>query len=178
MCVIVLLAVLYGAWDILFVNETANTIATTSLLISVTALFITTYITIENSVELRNTNKKKLLSDYCNRFSSDPIVQKVARWLWDITDMNFDEIKVYPKKSKDDKGNHIEEPNSFEKGRFLVFLTELNIQTKNKQLEKEDVRKIFSLYALLFNKAQKNDNVTIYSLWKDCDYSELLPDSM
>ncbi len=177
-----LLAFLFGSlcatWYNLFANETTNSIAATSLFVSITTLFMTTYVMVENAVELRNTNKKKLLSDYSNRFSCDPAIQKVVRWLFAITDIDSNEIKVYTKRSKDNKGNPIEEPASFEKERFLVFLTELNIQIREKQLEKDDVRKLFSLYALLFNKTQESDNTIIYSLRKGSDYSELLPDSM
>lgn len=171
-----MLGVLYGAWESLLANKTANYISAISLLVSITALIFANYIKVENAVELRNTNKKRLLNDYCSRFSSDPTIQKVVRWLFAITELDSDDIKVYPKKRKDYNGNPIESPTSFEKERFLVFLTELNIQTKNKQLEIEDVRTIFSLYAQLFNKVQKNDNAFIFSLRKDCDYSELLPD--
>lgn len=177
-----LLAFLFGSlcatWYNLFANETTNFIAATSLFVSMTTLFVTTYVMIENAIELRNTNKKKLLSDYSNRFSCDSSVQKVVRWLFAITDLDSNEIKVYPKRSKDDKGNPIEKPTSFEKERFLVFLTELNIQIRENQLEKEDVKKIFSPYVLLFNKAQESDNTIIFSLRKDSDYSELLPDSL
>ena len=177
---IVLLFFLYGVlcatWRDLWANETANTLTAFSLFISLTALFISNYFIIENARELRSNNKKKLFSDYCARFSSNCNLCKVAEWLLTLAefDSNGNLIDVYPKRLKDNKGRPISEPSSFEKQIFVDFLVELNIQIKNKQLEKEDIGKYFSPYVLLFKEILQADNNKTYYIRSLDDLSELL----
>ena len=128
----ILLGILCATWRELFHNETAVNIAVASFIISVISLFCTLYFTIENALELRGYNRKKLFSDYCARFSNDPNIKKVAEWLF--------------------TGNIVKEPAPFEKERFWEFLVEINIQIKDKQIVREDAMKVFSIYANMFDK--------------------------
>lgn len=174
--VICLLGVLCAMWPDLWKNETANTMTAFSLFISIIALFISNYFIVEKAIESRTNNKKRLFSDYCARFSSNQNLCKVAEWLLTIAEFDSNGIlnNVYPNRMKNDKGRAITEPTFFEQKCFLDFLIELNLQIKNMQLEKEDVRTIFSPYALIFNKVLKAKNMKIYYMRSLADLSELL----
>ena len=174
-CFACLLGVLCASWLNIWTNESSHTIASISLFVSIIALFLTCYFTIENSIEIRSYNKKSLFSNYCARFSNDKDVIKVAEWLLIITEFDSDGNikKVYPKKTKEDKGIVITKPTCFEKQRFLDFLTEMNIMIKSNLLDKEIVRDYFSLYALIFREVQKSDPPLCYKQ-HNTDFSELL----
>lgn len=122
-------------------------------------LGVSNYFIVENAIELRSNNKKKLFSDYCARFSSNHNLCKVAEWLLTIAefDSNGNLIDVYPKRLKDNKGKHVTEPSTFEKQFFVDFFVELDIQIKNKQLEREDVINYFSSYVSIFQMVQHKD---------------------
>lgn len=172
--IIFLIGILCAIWYKLWLNETDKSLMAASLFISFIALFISSYITIENAIELRSYNKRKLFSDYCVRFSNDQNIKKVAEWLLAIAefDSNGNILNVYPKRLKDDKGRTIIEPTYFEKERFFNFLKELNIQIKNRQLEKEDVNNLFSIYASLFYKVKLADDKTIYYMQSNADLAD------
>lgn len=177
LCVVVcLLGVMCALWPDLWKNETTNSMTSFSLLISILALFISNYFIVENAIESRTNNKKNLFSEYCTRFSSNQNISKVAEWLLAISEFDTEGIliNVYPKRLNDDKGRTIVEPTFFEMNCFGDFLIELNIQTKNKQLEKEDVRKYFSPYALIFDKVIQSENKQIYYMRNLSDLSEML----
>ena len=163
-------------WPDLWKNETANTLTAFSLFISIIALFISNYFIVEKAIESRTNNKKRLFSDYCARFSSNQNLCKVAEWLLTIAeyDSNGILINVYPNRVKNDKVRTVKEPSYFEQKCFLDFLIELNIQIKSKQLEKEDVRKIFSPYAFVLKEILQAENMEIYYMLNLADLSELL----
>lgn len=167
------LGVFYASLPHIVANVGEKTISATSLAISITAVSMTTYFTVETALELRNYNKKKLFSDYCARFSTDTTIFKVAEWLLAIAelDSNDDNIWVYSKNVRDNK---VVEPTRFEKERFYMFLTELNIQIENGQIERDDARKVFSLYAHLFNNVRKTHTNTLYYEIENNDFAELL----
>jgi len=177
LCVIMLLlGVICAMGNDLWINETANTLMGCSLLISIIALFISNYFIVENAIESRTNSKKKLFSEYCARFSSNYNICIVAEWLMAIAefDSNGVLINVYSKRLNDDKGRTISEPTFFQKKCFGDFLIELNIQIKNKQLEKEDVSKLFSPYALIFNKVIQVENNKVCYMWNLSDFPEIL----
>lgn len=177
LCVVMcLFGVMCAVWPDLWKNETANTLTAFSLFISIIALFISNYFIVEKAIESRTNNKKRLFSDYCVRFSSNQNLCKVAEWLLTIAeyDSNGILINVYPNRVKNDKGRVITEPTYFEMNSFLDFLIELNIQIKKKQLDKEDVIKYFSPYALIFNKVIQSENKKFCYMRKFADYSEIL----
>ena len=169
-----LFGVMCAAWPDLWKNETANTLTAFSLFISIIALFISNYFIVEKAIESRTNNKKRLFSDYCARFSSNQNLCIVAEWLLTISEIGNGVIKVYPNRMKNCKSRAITEPTYFEQKCFLNFLIELNIQIKNKQLEKEDVRKIFSLYALIFKEVLLAENMEKFYMLNLSDLSELL----
>lgn len=171
-----LLGVMCAMWRDLCINETNNTLIGASLFVSIIALFMSNYFIVENAIRLRAYNKKKLLSEYCARFSSSYNYCKVAEWLLAIAefDSNGNLIDVHPKRHKDYKGRNITEPTNLERKLFFDYLIELNIQIKNKQLDKEDIYVFFSSYALILKKLlQKDDNTANY-LHNLADLSELL----
>ena len=172
--VMCLFGVMCAAWPDLWKNETANTLTAFSLFISIIALFISNYFIVEKAIESRTNNKKRLFSDYCARFSSNQNLCKVAEWLLTISEIENGVVKLYPNRMKNDKGRAITEPTYFEQKCFLNFLIELNIQIKNKQLEKEDLRKIFSLYALIFKEVLLAENMEKFYMLNLSDLSELL----
>ena len=139
-------------------------------------MFISNYFIVENAIESRNNNKKKLFSEYCARFSSNQNICKVAEWLLAIAefDSNGILINVYPKRVNDNKGRTIIEPTYFEKKCFGDFLIELNIQIKSKQLKKEDVRKYLFPYALIFKKVLQTEDMKICYIQNLADLSEIL----
>lgn len=164
-----LFGVMCAMWRDLWINETANTLTAFSLFISIVALFISNYFVVENAIESRSNNKKKLFSEYCARFSSNQNYCKVVEWLMCIAEFDSN---VYPNRLNDEKGGTISEPTFFQKKCFWDFLIELNIQIKNKQLEKEDVRKLFYPYALIFKKVlQAENNKGIY-MWNFADQDD------
>ena len=173
MCIFGVMCVM---WRDLWINETANTLMAFSLFISIIALFISNYFVVENAIESRTNSKKKLFGDYCARFSNNYNICKVAEWLLAIAefDSNGILVNVDLKRLNDDKGRTISEPTSFQKKCFGDFLIELNIQIKNKQLEKEDVRKYFSLYALIFNKVIQVENNKVYYMWNFDDFPDIM----
>ena len=177
LCVIMLLlGVICAMGRDLWINETANTLMGSSLLLSLIALVVSNYFVVENAIESRTNSRKKLFGDYCARFSSNHNICKVAEWLLAIAefDSNGDLVNVDLRRLNGDKGRTISEPTFFQKKCFGDFLLELNIQIKNKQLEKEDVRKYFSPYASIFKKVlQVENNKTCY-LWSFFDYQEIL----
>lgn len=177
LCVVMcLFGVMCAVWPDLWKNETANTLTAFSLFISIIALFISNYFIVEKAIESRTNNKKRLFSDYCARFSSNQNLCKVAEWLLTIAeyDSNGILINVYPNRVKNDKVRTVKEPSYFEQKCFLDFLIELNIQIKSKQLEKEDVRKIFSPYAFVLKEILQAENMEIYYMLNLADLSELL----
>ncbi len=174
--IIFILGVLSSMWFELWANETANTLSATSLFLSLIALFISNYFIVENAIELRANNKKKLLSNYCARFSNNQKISKVLEWLISIAefDSNGNFIKLYP---KDVISNNVMTnlpPTQFEKEVFYDFLVELNIQVKNKQLEKEDVEKFFSPYVLIFKEALQTEKSKTHYLRNINDLAELI----
>ena len=176
LCVVVcLLGAMCALWPDLWRNEAANNMTSLSLLISIFALFISSYFIVENAIELRTNNKKKLFCEYCARFSSNQNICKVAEWLLAISEFDPDGIlmNVYPKRLNDDKGRTITEPTYFEMNCFWDFLIELNIQIKNKQLEKEDVRKYFSPYVLIFKKVLQAEDMKICYIRNVADLSDI-----
>ena len=174
--VMCLFGVMCAMWRDLWINETANTLTAFSLFISIIALFISNYFIIENAIESRNNNKKKLFGEYCARFSSNHNICKVAEWLLTIAefDSNGALINIFPQRLNDDKGRTISEPTLYQKKCFGDFLIELNIQIKNKQLEKEDVRQYFSKVTLIFNKVLQEENNKICYMWNLTDFPEIL----
>ena len=172
--VMCLFGVMCAAWPDLWKNETANTLTAFSLFISIIALFISNYFIVEKAIESRTNNKKRLFSDYCARFSSNQNLCIVAEWLLTISEIENGVIKVYPNRMNNCKSRAITEPTYFEQKCFLNFFIELNIQIKNKQLEKEDVRKIFSLYALIFKEVLLAENMEKFYMLNLSDLSELL----
>lgn len=160
-----LVALWSNAWD----KETDKSILSASLFVSFLSLAGTLYLTIEIAIESRMFNQNKLLSDYTTRFSNDANIRKVIDWLIAISDKDKNEVitKFYPQKTKDDTERAIEKPTLYEKERFMRFFTELNIQIKNKQLKEEDVRELFSFYALMFSRVEHLDN-DVFDYKKDC----------
>lgn len=177
LCIILfLLGASIPRWNYFWPKEGTETIMATTLFVSIVNFFLCAYIAVENAVEKRKGNKKKCFSDYCARFSSDPNLRKVAEWLMAITelDSNGNIAKVYPQKTKDDKGHTILKPTYFEKERFCDFLIELNIQIKSEQIEKGDAIKVFYFYAYSFAKVLQEDEMIIYRKRECVDLSELL----
>lgn len=170
--VMCLFGMMCAMWRDLGINETANSLASFSLFISIIALFISNYFIVENAIESRSNNKKKLFSEYCARFSGNQNISKVVEWLLNIAefDSNGVLVNVYPKRLYDDKGRAISEPTFFQKKCFGDFLIELNIQIESKQLEKEDVRKLFYPYALIFSKVLQVENNKVYYMWNLADF--------
>ena len=170
------LGIICATWPEIWANETAETIMAASLLVSIIALVISSYFTTETALEIRGYNKKKLFSDYCARFSNDQNIKNVAEWLLAITEMdsNGNIRNVHFRKLKNDKKKTIMEPTPFEIERFWSFLIELVIQIKNGKLEREDVRKIFSSYAQLFDYVQQTDDKTSYYKYDRKVIAELL----
>lgn len=171
-----LFGMMCAMWRELWINETANTLTGFSLFISIIALFISNYFIVENAIESRSNNKKKLFSEYCARFSGNQNISNVVEWLLNIAefDSNGVLVNVYPKGLNDDKGRTISEPTFFQKKCFGDFLIELNIQIKNKQLDIEDVRKYFSPYVLIFNKVLQVENNKVYYMWNIDDLPQSL----
>lgn len=171
---------LFGAmcamWFDLWKNENDNTLTSLSLFISVIALFLSNYFIVENAIESRHNKKKKLFSEYCARFSSNQNICKVSEWLLTIAefDPNGILINVYPNGLNGDKGRNITEPTYFEKMCYFDFLVELNIQVKNNQLDKEDIRKYFSPCALIFIKVLQAEDMKNYYMRSLADLSEIL----
>lgn len=177
LCIIIFfLGLIIPGWFNFWVREGNETIMATTLFVSIVNLFLSSYIAVENVVEKRRTNKKKSFGDYCARFSNDPNLRKVAEWLMSITelDSNGNIAKVYPQKTKDDKGHTILKPTYFEKERFCDFLIELNIQIKSEQMEKEDAIKVFSFYVYSFDRVLQEDEMILYRKRECVDLSELL----
>lgn len=174
-----LLGFVCSAWFDMWANEKAETIVAASLFVSFMTLISTMYFTVEIALESRSYNKKKLFSDYCTRFSTSPYIMRVTEWLFAISELDSDSgvLKVYPKRSKDDKGNTITEPTPFEKDCYWNFLKELNIQIKSGQIDKDDARKVFSFYAQLYDKTLQIDNKTAYNELNKADITELLSDN-
>ena len=106
-----------------------------SLFVSVIALVITNYFTVENAIEIRENNKTKLFSDYCARFSNDSNFNKVAEWLLLISELDTEGnvLGIDTKKMKANKNLTLVEPTYFEKERFFDFLIELNKQKEKIQ---------------------------------------------
>lgn len=166
----IVLGILCATWESIWANKPAETIMAATLFLSILSMIITSYIAIENAIELRSERRKKLLSDYCTRFSNEQ--RKVAEWLLNICEIDSDSnVKILDSKISQYSSK---EPTLFEKERFMEFFIELNIQIKNKQIEKEDARKLFSFYALLFDNVTKFDNQTLYSKREVSKLSELL----
>ena len=177
LCIIIFfLGLIIPNWFNFWRSEGNEKIMATTLFVSIVNLFLSSYIAVENAVEKRRTNKKKSFGDYCTRFSNDPNLRKVAEWLMAITelDSNGNIAKVYPQKTKDDKGHTILKPTYFEKERFCDFLIELNIQIKSEQIEKGDAIKVFYFYAYSFAKVLQEDEMIIYRKRECVDLSELL----
>ena len=166
------LGVMCAMWPDFLGNETINNLTVFSLFVSIIALFISNYFIVENAIESRNKNKKKLFSEYCARFSSNQNICRVAEWLLSIAefDPNGFLINVYPK----DRGKKITEPTYYEKTCFVDFFIELNIQINNEQLEKEDVRKYFSPYVLIFKRVLQAENKEFCYMRNLADLSEIL----
>lgn len=144
-----------------------------SLYLSIIVWISTIYVTLEGTLEVRVSKKKKLFCDYCTRFSNDKNIAKVAEWLLDVRDQDYNgNIKDKCQTKKRLKGKHTEEPTRFEKERFREFLIELNIQIKNNQIDKEDARRIFSIYTDLYLDMLNADNKPYLKLVSQ-DISEL-----
>lgn len=144
-----------------------------SLFISFIALINTTYYTVETALEFRKHNKKKMFSEYCARFSNDTNLKNVAEWLLFITKKDSHGILI--ERSKRSKKEYME-PTPFEKERFWCFLIELNIQIKDKQIEKEDAMKIFSRYAQLIGIVLETHNNS--NKWDRTAIAELLSEEI
>lgn len=168
------LGVFYASLPYIAVNVGDKLISATSLAITTTALCVTIYFTVETALELRDFNKKKLFSDYCARFSTDTNILKVSEWLLAITEFDSDG-EIVSIHSSSMKGNKVVEPSRFEKERFYSFLIELNIQIKNGQIEREDAKKVFSLYARIFNKIVQKDKNLFCCIFCKKSFIELLP---
>ena len=175
-CSIVALFGVMCATRDMWINETIKTLTAYSLFISIIALFMGNYFVIENAIELRTNNKQKLFGDYCARFSTNHNICKVAEWLLSIAEFDSNGVlsNVDVKRLNGDKGRTISEPTFFQKKCFGDFLLELNIQIKNKQLEKEDVRKYFSPYATVFKKVLQVENNKACYMWNLSDFQEIL----
>ncbi len=169
----IILGILVATWESIWDNTPAETIMAATLLLSILSLIANSYIAIENAIEIRLERRKRLFSDYCARFSNDQSVRKVAEWLLNVSELDSDG-KVIIDSKKLRLNNNIGEPTLFEKGRFMDFLIEVNIQIINKQIDKYDARKIFSLYAKLFEYVTNSDNQTIYYKKDLSDLTELL----
>ena len=170
-----LLGVMCAMGSDLWKNETTNTLMGCSLFVSIIALFISNFFIVENARESRKNNKKKIFSDYCDRFSSNQNLCKVAEWLLAIAefDSNGNLIDVHPKKQKDEDGRSIIEPTYFERKLFFDFLVELNVQIKSMQLSKEDVGVYFSSYVLIFKEILRKDDKTSNYLGNLADLPDL-----
>ena len=174
-----ILGVFIASWQDVWAKEKAETIMAATMFVSIINLVLTGYIAVESAVELRIRNKKMLFANYCARFSNEQNLSKVAEWLMDISELDFnDKLKVYPMKSKDDRGKTIIEPTRFEKERFLDFLVESNNQVKNEQICKKDVNDVFSIYAFLFSQILHVDKKTKYIKRNHIDFSELLSENI
>ncbi len=99
----------------LFIVETVNTLMDYSLFISIIVLLISNYFIVENAIESRIGNRKKLFSEYCARFSSNHNTCKVGEWLLKIAEFDFNgvPINVNPNKLNADKGRPIFVPTFF-----------------------------------------------------------------
>lgn len=171
----ILLGFLCATWETIWNNKPAETIMAATLFVSIFSMFMTSYIAIENAIELRLERQKKLLSDYCTRFSNDQSIRNVAEWLLNISEIDSDgNVKLLGSKYLSHSSDNAKEPTLFEKERFMDFLIELNIQIKNKQIEKEDVTKIFSIYIRLFDNLTKIDNQIYFHKREVAELSELL----
>lgn len=173
----VLLGILCATWHIIGANQTTETLMAASLFMSLIALINTTYYTVETALELRSYNRKKMFSDYCARFSNDSDLKKVAEWLLFISkkDTHSNYIKRH-KMSKKGQSETYMEPTPFEIERFWSFLIELNIQIKNKQIEKEDANHIFSRYAQLISIVLETHDKN--NKWDRTVIAELLPEEI
>lgn len=151
---------LCASWNHIYANESTESIMAASVFVLVISFAFTSYLNVEISLENRHLNQNKLLCEYSVRFSSDYNIANVAKWLLAISDINRQGqiTHIYLYKDKDDKGNLIKKPSAFEIDRFLSFFTELNILIRDKQIKYEDANKLFSIYALLFNKVKNQDN--------------------
>ena len=154
-------------------NGRVEIIAALSLVISLSALIMTSYSTVENAVESRENLKNRLFCDYCARFTNDKSIQKVVEWLIVVKCMNSDKKRTDHRGKKRIPKCTIEVPTDFEKEKFLLFLTELNIQLKNNQLDNDDVRTIFQPYASLFFKSLQYESGYLYRNWNWKDFSKL-----
>lgn len=169
------MGILCATWENYWINKPTETIMTATLFVSVLSMIMTSYITIENAIELRSERRKKLFSDYCARFSNDQCVSKVAEWLLTISKLDFDgNVEIMDSKYLQHSKNFAKEPTLFEKERFMDFLIELNVQIKNKQIEKEDAIKVFSIYTRLFDNVIKSDNRINHFKRDVTELSELL----
>ena len=114
-----------------------------------------------------------MFSEYCARFSNDTNLKNVAEWLLFITKKDSHGILI--ERSKRSKKEYME-PTPFEKERFWCFLIELNIQIKDKQIEKEDAMKIFSRYAQLIGIVLETHNNS--NKWDRTAIAELLSEEI
>ena len=152
------LGLLTAIWNVIVSQETEKTIATSSLFISLLSVFCTLYFTVEVALENRHVNESKLLSDYCARFSEDYSIQNVVDWLLGLcnteTQGGLSEFSSMMSKGNEYNTNN---PTILDKNRFIQFYAELNLQLEKGRLNLEDVRELFSFYAVIFNKVESDE---------------------
>lgn len=118
-----------------------------------TMAFVMSY---NSNGDLSEENKAQRLFLYCQRYSTDKNIQKVIRWM--INNMNNNgSLKISDQRTMKNA------PDIYEKEVFMSFYEELAIQIRRKMIDKHDARRLFSYYALQFNKYQFfRDGVTDY----------------
>ena len=88
--------------------------------------------------------KADMLCQYSQRYATDMNIKKVVDWM--LRNMNDNgSLKVSDHRTTEG------EPNVFEKEMFMRFFEELYAQMKRGYLRDDDVKKMFSYYALKFN---------------------------
>lgn len=113
------------------------------------ALFSALYVKKEYDKHIEE-ERTKLLCEYNHRYSVDKHIECVIEWMLQIAIM-------------DESGNIIGvnrqikniPPNIHQKEMFMRFFEELQLQIEKRKLNKQDVKKLFSYYALVFDKIEE-----------------------
>ncbi len=102
-------------------------------------------ITLLEYLSLKDAKQAQVLSEYNKRYSEDPNIIKVAKYLNSI-----------------DEGGDINNPirsvpSNYEVEMFMRFFEEMELQIRNGRLDEEDVNNLFVYYAYILGKSDKQD---------------------
>lgn len=100
--------------------------------------------------------KTELLCSYNKRYATDVNIEKVVRWIIANLDENG-------KLRENDPCEKNDIPGIYEKELFMRFFEEMYLQTSQGKINKEDTIRLFSYYALMFDKHDRfHSDITDY----------------